>query len=83
MTVQPDGRSLWYAIRARERREQIGIVAATGPSGVCSIMCTGCGHTFVDGKPLTDESDVIGNIVLATALYFHSCEDESHDRKPR
>lgn len=69
-------RSLWYAFHERRPVTQIPIVATVSKEGNCSIMCTVCGHVFVDGAPFTGESNTIGHHHLAMALYYHSCDDE-------
>ena len=66
--------SLWYTFQGDSAHSGIPVVAATGDAGVVCIMCTLCGHTFVDGKPFTDESDQIDSGQLAKALYYHRCD---------
>lgn len=48
------------------------IACMTQSEGVC-IMCAECGHIFVDGKPLSDESEPIANNELSKALWYHIC----------
>lgn len=55
------------------------IIACTSDAGNCCIMCTKCGHVFIDGEPFTDESHEIDSVVLAKALYYHRCD---FGRKP-
>ena len=69
-------RSLWYALTGKQQHAQKMIVAATGASGNCCLMCVTCGHVFVDGEPFANESAAIGNVTLARSLYYHSCDDE-------
>jgi hypothetical protein len=50
------------------------VIACASDVGNCCIMCTKCGHVFVDGEPFTDESHEIDSVTLAKALYYHRCD---------
>lgn len=72
--MQRNQESSWYKLQGDSSLSGIAIVACTGPAGVTQIMCTQCGHVFVDGKPFTDESDPIDSWELARGVYFHLCD---------
>lgn len=72
MTEQTD--SLWYRFQGESGLSGLAIIACTGDAGVVQIMCTVCGHVFVDGDPFTDESHEIDSVALARTLYYHRCD---------
>lgn len=41
-----------------------------------AITCVSCGHIFVPSKPLSDQSQPIDNLQLATDLWNHQCQKE-------
>lgn len=66
--------SLWYSLQGDSSLSGLAICACASDAGVVQIMCTVCGHVFVDGKPFTDESDLIDSAALARVLYYHRCD---------
>lgn len=46
-----------------------------------AIQCAGCGHIYVSSKPLSDESEPIDNLQLATDLWYHDCSKEGQKHR--